>query len=406
MKKELLIIEQYFYPDGWSGTQYPINIAEKLISEGWKVKVLCGDKPYINKNFYEGDPREKGIMIDYIKLPFNQKKIFFKLINHIIFSLISFIKITLGRKPKLIVVFTNPPPIITIVFLIKIIFKIPYVIVAMDLYPEVLLNNLSKNKSYLFDKILSPLFDISYRSANKIVSLGEAMSFKLNNKGIKMSKISIIRNWAIGNLEIKKAPNELSKKWNIKSKVTLLYSGNLGVAHEWETLLEALKISKLKPNELTILFVTSGERIEKAKIYAKNNLYDNSVIFKPLVQSQYLPLTMGLADLAVVTLRSSFDGLVSPSKFSGYLGRGLPVLFIGLDSEIKKTIELNDLGASFSPGSTEALADYLKFIYKNPINLKYQGKNSLNFYNDNLSKEKSLSSYAKLINKLFQKIYS
>lgn len=394
-----MLIEQYFYPDGWSGAQYPINIAEEMINQGWKVKVICSNQPYINNNFHKNDPRDKGILIDYVKLPFKQKISFLKLINQIVFAIISFFKIVKNKKPNLILVFTNPPPIIIIVFFIKKIFRIPYIIVAMDLYPEVLLKNLSKNYSYLLDKIISPIFNISYKSASEIVSLGNTMSLKLINKGVAISKIVIIRNWAIGDLNIIKSPNEISKKWNIKSDLTLLYSGNLGVAHEWETLLEALSLSKLKPNQLQILFVTSGSRVNKAKIFAEKNLYKDSVIFKPLVKSEDLPLTMGIADLAVVTLRKNFDGLVSPSKLSGYLGRGLPILFIGLDSEMRRTLEFNQIGVSFSPGEKTLLANYLKSIYKNKNKLISQGRNSLDYYEKNLSKDKSLSLYARLINK-------
>ena len=65
----------------------------------------------------------------------------------------------------------------------------------MDLYPEVLLKNLSKNYSYLLDKIISPIFNISYKSASEIVSLGNTMSLKLINKGVAISKIVIIRNY-------------------------------------------------------------------------------------------------------------------------------------------------------------------------------------------------------------------
>ena len=72
MNKNLLLIEQYFYPDGWSGTLYPLDIAEKMRSEGWNVKVICGDLPYKQGECSLNDPREKGISIEYIHLPFRK----------------------------------------------------------------------------------------------------------------------------------------------------------------------------------------------------------------------------------------------------------------------------------------------------------------------------------------------
>ena len=398
VEKELLIIEQYFFPDGWSGTQYPVNIAERMIEEGWKVNVICGNVPYINKNFYKNDPREKGVKIKYIKLPFHQKNTFHKLSNHIFFSIISFLRISFSKKPTLIMVLTNPPPIIIVVYLIKKIFNIPFIIVAMDLYPEVLLKYLSKKYAIILDKIISPFFNISYRSASKVVSLGDSMNKKLLKKGIQKNKIQIIRNWAIGEFNNIKGTNKFIKEWGINSDLTILYSGNLGLAHEWETLLEAMRISELKPKELKILFVASGQRLYEAKKYAKKYLDKDSVLFKSLVSLEDLPLTMSFSDLGVVSLRPSFNGLVYPSKFSGYLARGLPVLFIGLDQEMKQILEKYDAGVSFLPGESLLLANYLKEIHKNKRKLVQQGKNASKYYQDNISKENGLSKYKELIN--------
>ena len=102
--------------------------------------------------------------------------------------------------------------------------------------------------------------------------------------------------------------------------------------------------------------------------------------------------------MAVVSLRSTYDGLVSPSKFSGYLARGLPILFIGSDPELKKIIEANDAGEVFSPGDSELLAKYLINIQKNKLKLKRQGNNALKYYENNISKEVGLQKYAELIN--------
>ena len=398
MGKELLLIEQYFFPDGWTGAQYPINIAERMVSEGWKVKVICGNVPYVIDNYYKNDPRENGVIIEYINLPVPQKNVFLKLINQIYFSLNCFLKIILNKKPNLIITLTNPPPIIIIVFLVKKIYKIPYIVIAMDLYPEVLLKNLSKKISIILKTLITPIFNIAYRSASRVVSLGKSMSTQLRSKGISKSKIVIIRNWGLGDFKTIKAPNKLSKEWNISSEFNLIYSGNLGIAHEWETLLKALRLSKLRSDQLKILFISSGTRINQAKTFAKTFLPLNSVIFKPLVKVENLPLTMGLADMAIVTLRSTYDGLVSPSKLSGYLARGLPILFIGSDPELKEIIETNDAGAVFSPGDYESLTKYLISIQKNKSKLLRQGKNAMSYYENNISKEKGLRKYAELIN--------
>ena len=56
---------------------------------------------------------------------------------------------------------------------------------------------------------------------------------------------------------------------------------------------------------------------------------------------------MALTKLAVVTIKPSFSGLVVPSKFLGYIARGIPVLYIGPDSDISYHIKRGDCGFSF-----------------------------------------------------------
>src|SRR5256885_10913785 len=44
--------------------------------------------------------------------------------------------------------------------------------------------------------------------------------------------------------------------------------------------------------------------------------------FHDLVPAEDLPLSMGVADLALVTLRDGFEGVVVPNKLLGYMARG------------------------------------------------------------------------------------
>ena len=61
--------------------------------------------------------------------------------------------------------------------------------------------------------------------------------------------------------------------------------------------------------------------------------------FSDLLPARRLPESFGIADVAVVTLRVPFAGLVVPSKLQGYMARGIPTLYIGPDSDIERFIE-------------------------------------------------------------------
>ena len=51
------------------------------------------------------------------------------------------------HKPKLIIIQTNPPTLILSAALLSKVFSIPLIIIAMDIYPELLIKN--KNNNFL-----------------------------------------------------------------------------------------------------------------------------------------------------------------------------------------------------------------------------------------------------------------
>ena len=400
MNQELIYIEQFFHPEGWSGAEIPKDITYALQKEGWSVKVICGDKYYLKPDFNNKQilKQLENIHIKRIKLPFEQSSFLKKFINQLIFSFFSFKTILFSKNISLVLLQTNPPPLIIFVAAACKIKKIPFIVIAMDVYPEILLNTLNKKITLLLKFLLNPIFNHSFRSANKIVSLGQKMTEILEKKGIENKNIFEIPNWATGKIKIinDKEKNPLFSKWGIKSQIRLLYSGNLGRAHDWETLFEAIKISNLPPDKLQVIIVASGKRLKEAKEYANKFLRPNSIIFKKLVDPKQLPFSMGLANLAFLSIRSNYEGLVVPSKFVGYLARSLPVIYVGPSSEISEIINANNCGFSFYNNESYRLSKKLIELAENPSYLKNNSISSNQLYKNYFSKKQGIRKYIKL----------
>ena len=401
MDNRIFLIEEYFYPDGWGGAQITRDIALKLQNSGWNIIVFCGSKPYIKiqKNL-DKDPRLFGIKINRQFVPFKTKIFFLKLVNNFVFSFQIFSKFIFVEKPSLILVQTNPPPVILVASFFSLIWKVPLVIIAMDLYPDVLINNITNKYKKFLSKYLTIPFNFAYSTATEIIALGPSMKKKLINRGCEFSKIKIINNWATGNLEVVRCKeNKLRNKWNIFANNVILYSGNLGVAHEWQTILYALKLSKIKPLDLQIIFVSSGDKINLAKQYSLDNLFKDSVIFKSPVDYRLLPHSMGLADIGLVTLRKEFDGLVLPSKFYGYISRGIPVMYIGPDSDLSSLISDHSFGFWFKNNQITEVSNFFKNIVDSRIDLKKYSLKARQEYFSNFSSNIALENYIHLLSK-------
>ena len=106
---------------------------------------------------------------------------------------------------------------------------------------------------------------------------------------------------------------------------------------------------------------------------------------------------MGLADLAIVTLRDGYSGLVLPSKLLGLLARGIPILYIGPKSDVSSIILKANCGFCFDINDNNGILNLLYKIKTNENILSQLGKNGLNYYNDNFSREKGLSKYYELL---------
>ncbi len=403
MKKKIIFIEQYFFPEGGGQAQISRDIVLNLKKKDNEIIVVCGDKPYqkgsLDDKFY---PSKFGIKIIYIPIIFESRKLILRFQNYLFFSIYAFFKLLFINNISLIISQTNPPGVIVVSALISFLKRIPFIIISMDLYPEVFIKNIKKeNFSFLY-KFLLKVFNRSYRQSNKVVSLGKNMTNKLLAKGILLKNIVTIPNWATGDLTIQRNTiNKLEKKWGVEKGIKILYSGNLGIAHEFETILQGIKSSNLLPEELQTIFVGFGSRLSEVKELSKLMPYERSILIKSFVKASEMPLTMSLASMGLVTLRENFSGLVFPSKFAGYLARGISILYIGPDSEISEIINKYKLGFCFKNGDSDKLSDFLINLKKDQDILKIYGENSKNFYESNMSSKIGLKKYSELVSEFF-----
>ncbi len=404
--RKLYFSELFFYPEGWSGARISTDIVCNLQKNNLLVNVICSSSNYVkpesNQNII--NPEKIGVKIKRVGVIFQEKNNFLtKTINDLYFctkALLFFIK---SKDPSLFVCQTNPPFIIPTIYLASLLRKTPYIIIAMDLYPEVLKSHFRNKLNPFFEKFLNIIFNHSYQKAQRVVSLGPYMSEKIRAKGVRKEKIKIIPNWATGNIEnLGNSHNPLVSKFNVSNTFTIVYSGTLGFAHDWETIIKAVEITNSKKYNFKLLFISQGSNIEIARNYVLSKKLSGKIKFHNLLPENLINQSMQLTSLAVLTLRSDFKGLVVPSKFSGYLARGVPVLYIGPESEISMHIKKANCGFCFKNNEFLKISNCIISSINNKNFLKKLGLNGKKYYEKFLSKESGCESYLNLINELIQ----
>jgi glycosyltransferase involved in cell wall biosynthesis len=185
------------------------------------------------------------------------------------------------------------------------------------------------------------------------------METRLQVRGIHPSRIRVIPNVGIEGeiVPLPRHPNAFREKHNLQESFIVMYSGNMGRAHEFGTVLEAARIFQEEGDEgIAFLFVGHGPMEPELRAEV-TRLQLGNVLFIPNQRLEDLSVSLGAADVHLVTMQSGMEGLVVPSKFYGVLAAERPCLFVGSeDSEVARVILEYGLGWVIRPGQAAQLA--------------------------------------------------
>jgi glycosyltransferase involved in cell wall biosynthesis len=397
-RPRIVFIEQFYYPEGWGGAQLPRDITMRLAGGGWDVTVICGSDIYAAPGADDvQDPSAAGVKIRRVPRLLRGDIHRLKLLRQLCFYLAAF-PLLLVSRADLYVTQTNPPLIVPLAAIAALVRRRPLIVIAQDIYPEVVFAHGMMSERSLAGRLLRSVFSWAYRRAQQVVSLGPTMSERLVAKGVARGALTEISNWATGAESIVRGPeNSLREAWGLAGKFVLLYSGNMGIAHDVATPLRSVAAALKRMPELALLFIGSGSRAAEAQALARELGIEHAVQFRPFVSAELLPHSLGLADLALVTLRPGFEGLVVPSKLFGYMARAVPTLYIGPSSDIGFYLDASGGGLSFANGTDSTIAERLLQLRQSPDVLEEMGKRAQRYYLDQLSQPTGLARYSRLL---------
>ena len=398
-RSRILFVEQFYFPEGWGGAELPRDLTSHLARGGLDVTVICGSDQYVPVRGDPGDdPARHGVTILRLPALIGGDLHSRKLLRQIWFYMGLLPKLLLRRPPDVFVSQTNPPMAVPLVAFAARLWRRPYLIIAMDVYPEVLVAHGSLQPKSLSARLLDAVFRFAYRSARRVIALGPVMSQRLRDKGVESARLVEISNWSTGSEGVVRGyENRLRAEWGLQDDFVLVYSGNLGIGHEFETLLHGFAMARRQSSALRLVIIGKGSRLEEVQRLASELDLGDAVRFSDLLPADRLPESMGLADLAVVTLRPGFEGLIVPSKLLGCMSRGLPIMYIGPPSDTSVVIDRYGCGFSVDAGDSVGLADALLEAQRSPDRLREMGMGGMAAYDAYLARGHGLRSYEQVI---------
>jgi len=238
-----------------------------------------------------------------------------------------------------------------------------------DVFPEAAARSGMRSLSGPLGALARVKRNWSVRRAVVNVVLGERMAAEVGRL-VPGARLRVVPNWADGKVIQPMAPeaSALRREWGLEGKFVVGYAGNLGRAHDSETLLAA---ARLVAGERDVVFSFTGGGYHFARLRATGLA---NVQVRGYVPEARLGESLAACDVHLVTLLPALEGLIVPSKFYGVAAAGRAVIFVGdLDGEIARAIAAHDCGVTVAAGDAEGLAAAIKDLRASPDKLRAMG---------------------------------
>jgi len=273
-----------------------------------------------------------------------------------------------------ILVFSNPPMGLWVAALARLIRGTPYAVMVHDIYPDVAVRMGVVGERNWLVRIWNWLNRLAYERADLVMTLGENMEeillAQFDPSRTKAGEIQIVYPWADTERfrPFDKATNSFAKKHDQCDKITVMYSGNMGLGHDIETMLAAAERLRRETN-LHFMFIGAGPKWQLVDQAIKEGRLPN-VTLLPWLDESVLPQSLATADIAFVSLEPEMAALAIPSKAFYFLSAGAPLFVLSApNTELASIIDRFDCGWVRAPGDVEGATETLKAVSDGQVDL-------------------------------------
>ena len=402
MNYKVVFVNRYFQPDLSATSQMLTDLARGLASRGIEVHVICCRQLYDDPQArLSAEDLLSGIRVHRIATTrFGRGRLLGRALDYASFYLSGAVKLLcVLRRGDILVAKTDPPLLSMIAAPVAKARAARLVNWQQDVFPEVASLLGASPMPRALDRMLKGLRDASLRAAAMNVLIGTHMRDYLAGRGIPQSKLCVIENWADGTAIRPKrsAASNLRERLALADRFVVCYSGNLGRAHEFDTVFGAALALAGQPSSPMFLFIGNGAKMDALKTAVAARALDN-FRFLSYQPRDALEDSLAAADVHLVSLLPRLEGLIVPSKLYGILAAGRPVVSIGdAGGEIGRLIRRADCGRVVAVGDSAALADALTQMRADPESCAAMGARARKIFDEEFSLERGIERWTALI---------
>jgi glycosyltransferase involved in cell wall biosynthesis len=313
------------------------------------------------------------------------------MLSYASFLITAFAKALSVESPDVVITMTTPPLTSLIGACLKKVRGVKHYIWEMDMYPDVGIDLGVVSRSSVFTRTIGCFADWGRNHSDRIIALGDCMKDRLVARGVPADKIRIAGNWADGDI-FQAAHN----KPIFRDQLTIVYTGNLGLGHDIETLSQAL-LGVRSDGRFRFLFLGGGERMKALQSFCGENRLEN-VQFISYVARERLNEIIKTADIGLVTQNPDCVGSIVPSKFYSMAAAGLPILYIGAaHATPARLIDEFRCGWFVPAGHSQFLESLLKQLADDRAQILHSGKAALAAFRELWDRPVAVQHLAKML---------
>ncbi|MBI1399418.1 glycosyltransferase family 4 protein [Hyphomonas sp.] len=401
----IIFVNRYFHPDISATSQMLTDVAIGLAALGRPVRVLTSAMMYDDASI-RLPARELVEGVSVRRVPttrFGRAGLIGRSLDYLSFYLSSFMRVLQdAQKGDVIVIKTDPPLLSVPLGLAARVRGAKTVNWLQDVFPETAQALGVGLASGPIGWIARQARNRSLRRASRNVVIGECMAQKVRLFGAPQSSIRLVPNFC-DDTAIQPAPaadNVLRASWGFSpSDFVIGYSGNLGRAHDLNTILGAAEALR-DLDQVKFLFIGGGHLRAQLKEEAEKRSLSN-IVTRPYQPRDQLGLSLCIPDVHWVSLLPALEGLILPSKLYGIAAAGRPLLMVGdPDGDIGRIVREHRFGSVVPVGAIETLSGRIRSWHASPDLLLQMGRNARAYIETHASRDRVIAQWSALLDEV------
>jgi colanic acid biosynthesis glycosyl transferase WcaI len=385
----IVALNQFYAPDPSATSQLLTELAEGLVTRGHRVTVLAADE--------QGTERfVNGVHVIGIRATkLGKRSLLRRAMDYGSYYLGVLQALPRIGEADVYLPLTTPPLLSLVPEFVSLFTNRPVVALVQDLYPDVAVELGVLPRDGVAHRLWAEASRLSLKRATRIVALSESMAARIARYGVERHRVDVIPNWALGELERRQdavTGGRARLEYGLGDRFVVMYSGNLGAGHAFETLCAAMKRLAHR-NDIAFAIIGDGVRRHEVETFVRREKLDN-VKLMPLAPRAFLAESLAAADLHLITMRDGLEGLIVPSKLYGILAAARPALFIGPRGDVvAETLRDAEAGMSCDHGDVDGVVEAIERMARDRARTRGLGLNGRAYLEAHFGRARAIDAY-------------